>query len=424
LAGCGGASFPAAPSRRIEFVVLEDYDKGADLAEVELDFRRFRELGATGWRGSFGWDDYEPVPGRYEFGWLQRFAELSRRYGLTLRPYLGYTPRWAAMGRNADGQDWNDPPRRASDFARFAARLAVALRRHGAVASYEIYNEENTRQWWDGSAEEYAHVYAETAESLRAAVPGVEILPGGLVWPDADWLRTVCETASRPIAAAAVHLYAETWSPDSVTLERAIGELRGQAFRETMEGACGGPPLWANEIGFATAHGRSERDQAEWWVRAIAGLASDPRIALIGLYEIKDLPPGRDVIGEPENYHLGLLRADRTPKLAFRTVRLLLSLFGQAVEPARVRVRMRAPEGDGAPPEVRAFRRVDGRQLLFAWVPPAGRPATFDVDLSAPGRSAVSYALDGTPSPAQVAGRAVGNLRVEPGSPRVLLIEP
>ena len=405
--------------------MLEDYDKGADLGEVERDFRLFRELGVTGWRGSFGWDDYEPAPGRYDFDWLTRFVELSRRYGLTLRPYLGYTPAWAAVGRDGDGRRWNDPPRHPADFARFAARLAAALRPHGTVASWEIYNEEDTRLWWDGTAEEYARVYAEAAESLRAAVPGAAVLPGGLVWPDAEWLRTVCEAAgARPIAAAAVHLYAETWTPDSVTLERAIADLRGGEFREALEGPCGRPPLWANEIGFATAHGKSERAQAEWWVRAIAGLASDPRVAVIGIYEIKDLEPGRDVIGEAENYHLGLLRADRTPKLAFRTVRLLVGLFGQAVEPAAVRVRLRSATVGAAPPEVRGFRRSDGRQLLFAWVSPSVGPATVDLELAEPAAGGVSYSLDGTPTPVALHGRVVAGLRIEPGSPRILLIGP
>jgi len=317
-------------------------------------------------------------------------------------------------------------PLRSTDFARFAARLAVALRTRGSVGSYEIYNEENTSLWWDGSAEEYARLYAEAAESLRAAVPGVAVLPGGLVWPDAEWLRTVCQAAGgrRPIAAAAVHIYAETWTPDSVTLERAIGDLAGGAFREAVDGACGRPPIWANEIGFATARGKTERAQAAWWVRAIAGLASDPRITLIGIYEIKDLEPGREVIGEAENYHLGLLRADRTPKLAFATVRLLVGLFGQAIEPAPARLRLRHGAAAGAPAQVRAFRRADGRQLVFVWVPPDGGPATVDVELPQSAGRGVSYELDGTAARVPVAGRTIPDLRVVAGSPRILLIGP
>jgi len=57
-------------ARRISFSILEDYDKEEDLAEVAKDFAPFRELGITAWRGSFGWDDYEPSRGHYVFRWL------------------------------------------------------------------------------------------------------------------------------------------------------------------------------------------------------------------------------------------------------------------------------------------------------------------------------------------------------------------
>ena len=404
-------------------MVLEDYDKGADLGEVGRDFALMRELGASGWRGSFGWDDYEPAPGRYDFLWLARFAELARTHDLRLRPYLGYTPAWASRGGGPDGQVWNDPPRAATDFARFAARLATALRPSGRVASYEIYNEENARLWWEGSAAEYARLYREAAESLRAAVPGIAVLPGGLVWPDAEWLRTVCESDGA-IAAAAVHLYAETWTPDSVRLERAIRDLAAPEFLDVVDAPCRGAPVWANEIGFATTGGRTERDQADWWVRAIAGLAADPRVTLVGIYEIKDLAPGQAVIGEAENYHLGLTRADRTPKLAFHTVRRLVRLFDRpfTIEPADVQVRPPMPAGPR--PEVRLFRRDDGRQILIAWVPPGGALVTIAVELAAPARRAVSYGLDGVASTVAVRGRSIGDLRVAPGAPRVLLTDP
>src|SRR3954452_11269692 len=73
--------------KRLAFSILEDYDKGDDLADVDKDFDLFRQLGVTTWRGSFGWDDYEPSPGAYDFAWLHRFADLAAARGITLRPY-------------------------------------------------------------------------------------------------------------------------------------------------------------------------------------------------------------------------------------------------------------------------------------------------------------------------------------------------
>ena len=91
-----GVDLPAPPvEKRLEFSILEDYDKGEDLDEVAKDFDLFRALGVTTWRGSFGWDDYEPSRGGYDFAWLHRFAELAASRGIRLRPYVGYTPAWA-----------------------------------------------------------------------------------------------------------------------------------------------------------------------------------------------------------------------------------------------------------------------------------------------------------------------------------------
>src|SRR5919112_1462769 len=101
---CANAPGPAPVNdsrtvpKRVSFSVLEDYDKGEDLDEVARDFALMRELEVHTWRGSFGWDDYEPERGRPDFAWLRRFASLAREHDITLRPYLGYTAAWAAVG--------------------------------------------------------------------------------------------------------------------------------------------------------------------------------------------------------------------------------------------------------------------------------------------------------------------------------------
>jgi ribosomal small subunit protein bTHX len=175
---------PPGFSKPVAFALLQDYDKGEDLREVERDFELMRELGIDTWRGSFGWDDYEPARDSFDFAWLHRFAELAARHGIKLRPYLGYTPAWAANGGSGDGQDWNDPPARLDDWRAFVRRIAGELRRHPNVLSFEIYNEENTRLWWDGTVEEYEAVLRAGADEVRAANgrahDGVRLEPGSV----------------------------------------------------------------------------------------------------------------------------------------------------------------------------------------------------------------------------------------------------
>lgn len=417
LAACGPrGSDPALPTSRaperpaakpISLAILEDYDKGQDLGDIARDFGLFRELGITTWRGSFGWDDYEPEPGRYDFAWLRRFVELAADSGISLRPYIGYTPGWAAVGRNDDGQTWNDPPSDLDAWARFVDTLTATLGGYPHVLSWEIYNEENVPLWWDGSAEEYNAVLRAAAERIRRRDPDAEILLGGTVWPDSDWLESACETHGNAGAfdVAPFHAYPETW-PDTLALEEYLDENYRRWYLAAIDSACGGKPVWINEAGFATTPGKPEEEQARWWARAFAEFLSAPRVEHIGVYEIRDLRPDSDVIGDTPNYFLGLVHADGRRKLAFATVGLLARLFaGGSVAVADAELHaLNAPEPGVV---THLFLLPDERQILFAWRrrPPAltGEPAgdsiTIALTLPRAAARAVRYDLDGTGAP-------------------------
>ena len=58
-------------SKKVSFALLEDYEKGDDLDEVALDFALMNELEIDTMRTSFGWDNFEPARGQYDFAWLK-----------------------------------------------------------------------------------------------------------------------------------------------------------------------------------------------------------------------------------------------------------------------------------------------------------------------------------------------------------------
>ena len=61
------ADVAGAFTKEVSFAILQDYAKGHDLRDVERDFELMKELGVRTWRGSLGWDDYEPERDRYDF---------------------------------------------------------------------------------------------------------------------------------------------------------------------------------------------------------------------------------------------------------------------------------------------------------------------------------------------------------------------
>ncbi|HEX7119469.1 MAG TPA: beta-galactosidase [Longimicrobiales bacterium] len=430
LAACGVAVAPEAPgpepvAKAVSFSVLEDYDKGADLTEVAADFRLMQELEVDTWRGSWGWDDYEPEPGRYDFAWLHRFAELAEAHGIVLRPYIAYTAPWAARG-GTDDQYWNDPPRDVDAWARFVDTLVTAMAVHPNVLSYEIYNEQNVPLWWDGTRAEFAEVLIRGAAAVRAADPDAEVIVGGLVWPDAGWMEEICvdHGAASSFDIAPFHAYVETWFPPEQTVENFLGPDYRESYVATLREACGAQPVWINELGFATTPGNTETDQARWWVRAVATFLAEPSVEHLGIYEIKDLPTDRPVIGDPVNYHLGITYADRRKKLAFHTLDLLTDLLdvGTLVVADR-ELAVRVVAGTAGDVYRHLFRRPDGTQVLFVW-DRTGSP-TLELRLATPGRAAVEYALDGAATRyAAFDGRTLRGVRLEPDAPRIFAIEP
>jgi polysaccharide biosynthesis protein PslG len=404
LTGCGSPpsdspKLGAEPSpgssftKPISFAILEDYDKGQSLSEVARDFALFKQLGVTVWRGSFGWDDYEPEPGQFDFHWLRQFVALADSTGISLRPYLGYTPQWAGR-RGKDDQAWNDPPRDLKQWRRFVRRIATALASHPSIKSYEIYNEENVQLWWDGTLADYSAVLDAGAEELRDADPDAQVLLGGMVWPDLEWLDGACEDGKATFDVLPFHAYPETWTPESVTVETYLGSDFERDFLEGADDGCGPKPVWINETGFATTPGKTERQQADWWVRAFATFLAARRVEHLGIYEIKDQRQDTPVIGDAPNYYLGLLRVDRGPKLAFHTVKMLLRLFDtDSITVADDELAVDVRQGAAGKLFHHLFVRPDGRQLVFVWS--RGSSPIVDLRLTRSGRRVVSYGLDG-----------------------------
>lgn len=423
-AGRGAASQAASGhiTKQVSFSILEDYDKGEDLDEVAEDFALMQELDVTTWRGSFGWDDYEPARGKYDFTWLHDFAELAKRVGIELRPYIGYTPAWAARG-GGDAAAWNDPPKRIDDWYDFVYNLASAMRRHRNIRSFEIYNEENVRLWWDGTTAEYNQVLLRGAAAIREANPGMEVLLGGLVFPDVEFIKETCAAFDNAgsFDIVPLHAYPETWTPETVTVENYL-DAQYRTFTDTVKTDCQNEPIWINEAGFATAAGKTERDQANWWARAIATFLAAPEVEHIGIYEIKDLKPEREIIGEGRNYFLGLTDPDRKKKLAFHTVDLLTDLLD--VSPLTVAdadLTVTVTEGKAGALYHHLFIRPGGEQILFVW-DKRGRP-TVNLQVRQRGAAATEYALDGSSSTyPEFDGKTLRNVRLTPGEVRIFEI--
>ncbi|ACM18692.1 glycoside hydrolase, putative [Geotalea daltonii FRC-32] len=428
----GGGSTTAAGAAQaftkpVSFSILQDYVKGEDLEEVAKDFRLMKELGLTTWRGSLAWGDYEPAQGQYDFKWLRQFVELATQHGMSLRPYIGYTAPWAAGG-GTDKEAWNDPPARLQDWSNFVSHLSGALASQKNILSYEIYNEENVRQWWDGTAEQYNQVLQKGAEAIRSSDRTKPVIFGGMVYPDADWVKAACDEygSGDSFHILPFHAYPETWTEKNIVLENYLDQGYPNHFQGTFipwaDQYCGRKPIWINEAGFANTPGKSETDQANWWARAFATFLASPRVEHLGIYQIKERKQSETVIGGGENYYLGISRPDRTRKMAFFTIKRLIGLLDVGnLTIADRELKVEVTSGKKVELYSHLFVRPDGSQVLFVW-DKKGEP-TLRLH-PRPGSAVVEYALDGSPLPFRsYNGKTLEKVKLTPGLVRIFEIK-
>ncbi len=415
-----GAS--AITTKPVSFEMLEDYDKGQDLSGIALDFQLMNQLGIDTMRCSFGWDDYEPQRGVYDFTWLEQFAALAQQYGIKLRPYIGYTAPWAGKV-GSDGIYWNDPPAALPEWSDFIHHLATALRPYPNVLSYEIYNEENDKFWWEGSRIAYRRTLIEASLAIHNANPSAQVILGGMVFPDFDWLSAMVDYGVADYYdITPFHAYPETF--ETQTAETWLDSQYHDYFVPLNNKAGGHKPIWINEMGYATTKGITGHQQADWYVRAVSTFLADPNIQELGFFELRDLPIGDPVIGGEPTYHLGITHVDRTPKPAFATVQMLMTLLnhGQLTIADRDTV-VTVTGGAAGKLYHHLFQRPDGTQILFVYDKTSS--PTVSVALPARGRAAYSYAYDGSSAPyVDFDGSTLSGVQIVPGTAAIFRIDP
>lgn len=429
----GGDVEPAAKAavtftKPVSFSILQDYVKGNDLNEIEQDFKLMKELGINTWRGSFAWGDLEPTRGKYDLAWLKQFVDLAGRQGMKLRPYIGYTPNWAARG-GKDKEHWNDPPKRIQDWTAFVSKVAATFKDNKNIISYEIYNEENVKEWWDGTAADYNRVLLTAASTIRGTSPSKEVIFGGMVYPDDDWMHKACVTYnnSTNFDIIPIHAYPETWTPANIKLENYLDQGNTGFFQRyfipQVDKECGRKPIWINEMGFASTPGRSEKDQANWWARAFATFLATPRVEHLGIYQIKERVKGTTVIGGDENYYLGITYPDRKKKMAFHTIKALVALLNAGkLTVADAELKSEVTEGKKGEFYQHLFVRPDGRQVLFLW--DKRENPTLRIK-ARQGSEAWEHGLDGKSTAFKsFNGQSLEGVRLQPGQVRIFEIRP
>jgi hypothetical protein len=351
----------------------DDYFDGKDsLARVRRHMKVAREAGVHYLRCAFSWNGIEPERGQYRFEFWDKLVDESQHAGIELIPYVAYTPKWAATG---EANFWEKPPADPADYARVMRTLA--LRYRGKVRHWELWNEPDNREYWDGSVEQFAKTIIAAAKAIKEVAPEDVLVLGGMSRGPGSFFEQLISKyhVDQYVDVLAMHAYPETW--DQERAETIFGPWLSQ-----MEEAArrSGRKLWLNEMGYADyryqpnlasvfgistyySYEHTRRYMADFLFKSFVMTLASGDVSLAGWYRIDDFSDKDPRMPQDKaNDHLGIVDVNGKPKPAFFALRFFDALFSQ---PVRV-IDETAPTGSDT--VVREFQRKDGEVIVAGWI--------------------------------------------------------
>ncbi|MBW4561506.1 MAG: GDP-mannose 4,6-dehydratase [Mojavia pulchra JT2-VF2] len=282
--------------------VLEWFRPG-EYERVDWLLADLKRLGVTQLRTGFSWADWHTSQGQEWYAWL--FPKLAQ--SVNILPCFHYTPPSLGIEPKTSA-----PPRQPKDFADF---LDLMITKFGKYFEWvELWNEPNNLNDWDWRLDPEWNIFAEMigAAAYWSQQRGKKTVLAGMAPSDANWLRRIGQKGVLAyIDAVGIHGFPGTWEFDweewAVKVEQ-VQEVLAQFNADAQ--------VWITETGFSTWK-HDEHAQLEAFISAIA--APVKRVYWYAGYDLQPDQPTQDgLYCDVRHYHMGLKRADGSPKLLYR----------------------------------------------------------------------------------------------------------
>ncbi len=276
-------------------------------------------------------------------------------------------------------QFWAQPPRDPKRYADFM--YTVAARYKGKIKVWELWNEPDNREYWQGSVEAYAELVKGAAVAVRRANPSAVLVLGGMSRGPSPFVETLLSQygIADYVDVIAMHAYAESWDEERA---ETIYQDWVQKMADLIESRGEGADFWINEMGYADYRFRPNQAskwgtnvnydyehtsdyQAKLLFKAEVMSLTSPRVSLTAWYRIDDFSPQTVHFSDDEvNYHLGLTDTKGEPKPAFYALRFFQALFDRPVVLDRGRVKVPV----GSQSVLKCFRTAERRLIVVGWL--------------------------------------------------------
>ena len=270
-------------------------------------------------RESFDWNRLETRKGWFEWAKFDQAVEVARAHNVALVGRLEYSASWAssAPGSAPAADRPYYPPSNVADYVDYVA--AVVARYKDRVATWEIWNEENSAGFWKPapSAAAYADLLKVAYSAIKAEDPGATVLLGGTVGFDKAFLDGIVTAGAwNSFDALAIHTYVAP-QPETSMIVSWLDNARAYVAQK------GAKPIWITEFGWSTYTGSgasyvgvSEAKQAEYTARTYLHGA---RVGIRGVFVYNLVEYGTSATSKLDNY--GLVEAGGRQKPAYAALR-------------------------------------------------------------------------------------------------------
>lgn len=357
--------------------LCEDYPEETTTPQIiKNDFEFLKKEKVKLLRISFGWDAIESEKGKYNWLFWDDYVKTAvDEYGITLVPYICYTPPWISTGDSTSF--WNYPPKDNKAFADFVKNLVTRYK--DRIKTWELWNEPDIKIYWQGTQEEFAQFIKAGAQAVKQADPDAKVVLGGIAY-DPDFIMHMFRDygLSHYIDIVNCHNYFETWHRHSVEeITTYLNEIQDIIWRYGDKQA-----LWVAEVGYSTfrkgSHVSESYDAyykyehtAEYQPAALFKILTiiraNENVEAVAWYELKDLHTGEEVIGDNDNNRfLGVAYSDWRPKPAATALTFFNDLFSQKSKCIDNIVKTDIPVKSDV--QVHSFQNEDGSIIICAWL--------------------------------------------------------
>ncbi len=359
--------------------LCEDYpEETTTMNIIRNDFEFLKEHGIKFMRISFGWDAIESKENQYDWLFWDEYVNMAvDEYGLTLIPYICYIPMWNSTGAKDTMYYWNYPPK---DFEAYGDFVKALVNRYkDKIKTWEIWNEPDISIYWQGTHEQFAKFMKIGAKAVKEADPNAKVVFPGIAYKP-EFLEDMFKNykLSPYFDIVNMHNYYETWHRHSIeSIVEYLNEVNDVVWRYGNN-----QTIWMAEVGYSTfrkdarvsdsysayyEYEHTPEYQAKQLFKTLTLVVSTGNVDAIAWYELKDLPPSENVIGDNDNNrYLGVAYADHTPKPAAAALEFFNKLFTGKYKSINNQVEVDRTLGSET--EVQTFEMENGDVVAISWI--------------------------------------------------------